>query len=135
MPLKFPYENKPALNFGKIPTIKFPLDVESQVMGICTFTFLFDTGADITSLPISAAKQIGLDLSNCPKEKMSGYEGGKTSVYISKIRIKFDKKFFAIPCVFNPIEEVPILLGRAGILNRFNILLNGKSKEITFEEI
>ena len=56
-------------------------------------------------------------------------------VYRSQISIAFNKKAFVIPCVFNPNEEVPILLGRAGVLNRFDIILDGKRKQVTLEEI
>ena len=66
---------------------------------------------------------------------MSGYEGSTILVYRSQIRIVFNKRAFVIPCVFNPNEDVPILLGRAGILDKFSILLDGKRKQIYFEEI
>ena len=135
MILKYPYESKKALNFGDVPTIKLQLLVESSIFNLVRLNFLFDTGADVTSLPASAAKQLGINLTNCPTETMTGYEGGKVKVYISQINIKFDKKLIAIPCVFNPTEYVPVILGRAGILSRFNIYLDGKKKEVTFEEI
>lgn len=76
-----------------------------------------------------------MDLDKCPEEPMSGYEGTTISVYRSEVRVIFNGKSFYVPCVFNPNEEVPILLGRAGILNRFNIFLDGKRKEVIFEEI
>lgn len=66
---------------------------------------------------------------------MTGYEGTSVLVYKSQIKIRFNKETFIIPCVFNSNEEVPILLGRAGIIDRFNIVLDAKNKEITFEEI
>ena len=133
MKLKFPYVSKPTLNFGNIQTTKLKLQVESP-KGFVPLLFLFDTGADVTSLPVSSAKKLGINLDKCPKEPMGGYEGSSITVYLSKIRLKFNRKIFAIPVVFNPNENVPILLGRAGILTKFNILLDGKNKEITFEE-
>ncbi len=135
MQLRFPYEARPTLHYGNIPTIKFSLPVESKVVGFVKLTFLFDTGADVTSLPASLAEHLGINLKNCPIEKMTGYEGYGVTVYRSQIRIKFNKKVLVIPCVFHPNENVPIILGRAGILSRFNIHLNGKKKEIDFEEV
>ncbi|TSC64779.1 MAG: Uncharacterized protein G01um101493_10 [Microgenomates group bacterium Gr01-1014_93] len=134
MKLKFPYESKPTLNFGNIPTIKLKIEVETP-QGFIPLLFLFDTGADVTSLPISSAGKLGINLDKCPKEPMSGYEGGNVEVYLSKLNVKFNKQTFTIPCVFSPNENVPILLGRAGIITRFNIKLDAKNKEITFEEI
>lgn len=134
MKLKYPYASKSTLSFGIIPTIKILLAVESP-RGPLPFLFLFDTGADVTSLPASTAEKLGIDLDKCPKEPMSGYEGSTILVYRSQINIVFNKKVLVVPCVFNPNEDVPILLGRAGILDRFNIVLDGKRKQIFFEEI
>lgn len=134
MQSRFPYGIKYSRGFGKILTVYIWLDLELPT-GIKPFFFLFDTGADITSFPVSAAKKLGVDLDKCPEESMTGYEGVAVLVYRSNIRIRFNKKSFEIPCVFNPNEEVPILLGRAGIIDKFNIALDAKNKEITFEEI
>lgn len=134
MKLIYPYESKSSISFGNIPTITFWLEVESSV-GHIPFFFLFDTGADVTSLPSSAAEKLGIDLDKAPKEPMSGYEGSTIMVYRSNIKIIFNKKSLLVPCVFNPNEDAPILLGRAGIIDRFNIILDGKNKKIIFEEI
>lgn len=134
MKLKYPYEDKLSLEFGNIPTIKILLQVESPE-GLVPFLFLFDTGADVTSLPASAAEKLGVDLDKCPEKPMSGFEGTTIMVYKSQIKIKFDRKTLIIPCVFNPNDNVPILLGRAGILDRFSVLMDCKNREIVFEEI
>lgn len=134
MKLSYPYQSKSSPSFGKIPTIKFWLNVESRSKSI-PFLFLFDTGADITSLPASVAKKLGIDLDTCPQETMTGYEGATVIVYKSEITITFNRKSLKIPCVFNPSEEVPILLGRAGILDKFTILLDARNKVIVLEEI
>jgi len=133
MKLEYPYGIEVSSDFGKIPLIKIPLPVCSP-LGFINFTFLFDTGADVASLPAYAAEKLGIDLDQCAQIPMSGYEGTTIFVYKSQIKIRFNK-LFAIPCVFNPNEDVPILLGRVGILNRFNIILDGKRKQIVFEEI
>lgn len=134
MELKYPYASKSTLSFGIIPTIKILLAVESP-RGPLPFLFLFDTGADVTSLPASSAGKLGIDLDKCPEEPMSGYEGSTVLVYISQINIIFNKKVFVVPCVFNRNEDSPILLGRAGVLDKFSIVLDGKRKQIFLEEI
>ena len=134
MKLRFPYETNSSLEFGNIPTDSFWLNVEYSNRSLLLF-FLFDTGADVSSLPASAGLKLGIDLSKCPKIPMSGFEGSTISVYKSKIKVRFNKKSITIPCVFHPNDDIPILLGRAGILDRFNIFLDGKKKEITFEEL
>lgn len=119
MKLKFPYGISNSPGFGVIHTIFLWLYVESST----------------NSLPASVAKKLRIDLDKCPQEPMTGYEGTSVLVYKSQIKIRFNKEAFVIPCVFHPNEEVPILLGRAGIIDKFNILLDGKNKAIIFEEI
>lgn len=134
MKLIYPYGAKTSASFGTMPTTKLLLKVDSP-HGPLPFIFLFDTGADVSSLPISAAAKLGIDIDSCPQEPMSGYEGTTISVFRSDIKIHFGKKVFAIPCVFHSNEDVPILLGRAGILDRFTIILDGKKKQIIFDEL
>lgn len=134
MKLKFPYGISNPPSFGIIYTVLLWLHVESPA-GPIPLSFLFDTGAEVTSFPASVANKLGIDLDKCTEEPMTGYEGTTVFAYKSQVKIRFNKKIFEIPCVFNPNEEVPILLGRAGIMDKFNILLDGKNKEIIFEEI
>lgn len=134
MHVKFPYEHKTSGTFGSIPTVSFWLHIISPI-GPIPFYFLFDTGADVTSLPASAAEKLGIDLDHCPKEPMSGYEGTEVFVYRSQITLQFNKQTYQVPCVFHPNEDVPLLLGRAGILDRFTIIFDAKKKEVAFEQI
>mgnify|MGYP001618971914 CR=1 FL=1 len=134
MKLRYPYVAKTSSSFGIIPTAAFWLYIYSP-KGYLPLSFLFDTGSDVTSLPASVAQKLGVNLANCPKEVMSGYEGSEVEVYKSQIRINFGDKNFLIPCVFNLNPNAPTILGRAGIFNKFIIVLDGKNKEITFEEI
>lgn len=134
MKLKYPYGLKYSPDIGEVLTIKIFLNVESS-KGPEPFSFLFDTGADVTSLPAYVAEKLGIELNKCPKDEMTGYEGTTVLVYRSKIRLHFNKQIIQIPCVFHPNEDVPILLGRAGILDRFTITLDGKKKIAVFEQI
>ena len=134
MRLKYPYAVKTSSSFGIIPTIALWLYIYSP-KGYIPLSFLFDTGSDVTSFPVLIAQKVGINLAKCPKEIMTGYEGTKVTVYKSQVKINFGDKNFLVPCVFNPNPNVPTILGRAGILDKFNIFLNGKNKEVTFEEI
>lgn len=134
MKLTYPYESKPSESFGTIPTVSFWLDVCSP-KGNLPFLFLFDTGADVTSLPASAGKELGIDIDKCPQVPMGGYEGTTIFVYKSEIKISFNNRLLVVPCVFHPNEEVSILLGRAGILDKFTIVMDGKKKKVSFEEL
>jgi hypothetical protein len=132
--MKSPYKVIKTEHFGDLLTPYFwlPVQVKTKVVPLL---FLLDTGADVTSLPVSAAKSLDVDLTTCPKESMEGYEGTAVTVYRSTILIFLNNRRYKIPCVFTPIEHVPILLGRAGILEKFTITLDGKKKEVRFKEV
>jgi hypothetical protein len=134
MKLTFPYHVRKSTLYGDTLTIKLLLKVATP-KGPIPFVFLFDTGADITSLPISAIDQLGIDINKCKKVKMSGFEGSSIEMYISTIDIQFKNKSFKVPCVFNPNNSVPILLGRTGIIDKFTITLDAKKKAAEFKEI
>lgn len=134
MQLKYPYTTKTSSSFGIIPTIALWLYVYTP-KGYLPLSFLFDTGSDVTSFPLLVAKKLGINLTKCPKEIMTGYEGNEVTVYKSQVKINFGDKNFLVPCVFNPNPNVSTILGRAGILDKFNIILDGKNKKISFEEI
>ncbi len=54
--------------------------------------------------------------------------GTTVFVYRSTIEVSFNTNKFFIPCVFNPQEDVPLLPGRAGIMDRFTITMDAKKK-------
>lgn len=130
----FPYQTKVSPGFGLLNTIEVRLHVKGK-SNIETFDFTFDTGAEITSMPVSAGIKLGINIEKCPKIKMSGFEGTTITVYKSKINLIFNKKSFILPCVFHPNERIPFLLGCAGILDKFTINLDAKKRMATFEEI
>lgn len=132
--MSFPYQKIKTDHLGELLTPSFWLPVQTRTK-IASFIFLLDTGADVTSLPVSAAKSLGIDLATCPTEPIEGYDGKSVLVYRSSIKIFLNNKRFTIPCVFTPIETVPILLGRAGILDKFTLTLDGKKKEVRFKTI
>ena len=134
MKLHFPYKVKPSPEFYHI----YNIEVRLQIRGKKTtdiFDFTFDTGAEVTSIPVSAAIKLGINLKKCPRIKMSGFEGTIVTVYRSNINVVFNKKVLTIPCVFHPNEEVPLLLGGVGILDKFTITLDARKRVATFEEI
>lgn len=97
--------------------------------------FLFDTGADFTSLPRFSAEVVGIDLSKCKQEIMYTADNEPMVTFRGKIAINFDGKDLELPCVFTDKDDTPFLLGRAGIIENFEILLSAKKKKIILEKI
>ncbi len=99
---------------------------------------LIDSGADYNFLPISIAASLGLDLSREPRYVLSA-AGGKTfTVYKSPVEIDHiikskGQKLRWKSFVYFSEHERNILLGESGFVNRFRVVLDGKSRNIGIE--
>jgi len=56
-------------------------------------------------------------------------------VIYEKVMITIGKKSFFAEIAWSQIENVPLLLGRTDVFDRFKILFNRKKKSIIFEDI
>lgn len=92
-----------------------------------------DSGADITLIPLSLGKLIGLKLDKSKIDKIGGISG---SVPIShhKINLKIGGFILTGKIGWARIEEVPPLLGRENIFDFFNVTFKQKDSIIMFEK-
>lgn len=95
--------------------------------------FLFDTGADFTSLPKFLSGVVGVDLTKCRQEIMYTANNESMVTFRGKIIINLNGKDMELPCVFTEKDDTPFLLGRAGIIDNFEIWLSAKKKKIVLE--
>ena len=93
MTLKFPFGVSQIPGLGQTSTVYTLFEVQAA-NGVLPFFFLFDTGADLTSLPVSSAIKLGIDLDKCPEGTMTSYDGTVMKVYKSSINILINKKNF-----------------------------------------
>jgi hypothetical protein len=131
--IEFPYRYKES-PFGRLPD---PL----ATIFVCTwygwrpFDFLVDSGADVTMVPKSLAEWVGVDLKKLPRLRSYGVEGKGVQAHHGSLRIRVSKDEFTIPCLFSSQERTPLLLGRAGLFNRFTIVFDNKLKSIHFRPL
>ena len=83
--------------------------------------FLIDSGADITMLPYFANNLLECKLEKS-RTKMFGIDGYGVSVYKSKIKVKLLNEEEIIRCVFSERDDIPFILGRLDILDKYNML-------------
>ncbi len=103
---------------------------------------LVDSGADFSVIFDEHAEILGIDLKKAEETDAQGI-GGKVKVWRTKIDIEFagkgeHKKFrHAIPVMIlpKPAENHPILLGRAGFFEHFEITFKEKQKEIQLKPV
>lgn len=126
-----PIANTP---FGPIPEprIELPLRLAD---GYVNVRFFLDTGADVSMLPRSAAADCGVDPATARRMTVTGIERGGIDVVVGEITVRIGDLDVAVPCLFTLNEDTPPLLGRAGILDRFSILLDPHGRRIVLETV
>lgn len=96
---------------------------------------LIDSGADYTILPIEIAGHLGLKLSSEFRYFMEAAGGSSLNIYRSPVEVKhiIQKSGFRnlewLSYVYFAESGSTLLLGQKGFLDRFEVRLNGHSKE------
>ena len=93
--------------------------------------FLLDTGADITMLPNGAKELFDGPFEECSK-LIYGIEGKGISILKSRIKMNICENEIDVRCVFSQRDNIPFILGRLDILDKFNIYFYGN--KVCFEE-
>lgn len=117
----------------KIPNPKVQVAIDT-VRGKRTFSFIMDTGADELTFPHYMMKLLDV---NKRKLKESAAQGvGKTLVktWEGKITITFCSQTFSLPCSFTDNDRIPLLLGKEGIFDRFNVIFDNDKQMTVFEK-
>lgn len=132
MPIKFPYSVKETEKGIKTSVIYVWLKIKTK-KGVYRFQrFLFDTGADYTSLPKFMSQVVGFNLEKAKQEIMYTANNEPMTTYKGLVGVILGNKKFKLPVVFTDKDDTPFLLGRKGIIDKFDILLSKKEQEIIF---
>lgn len=118
----FPYKKEPSSIFGYVyrPVVEMYLRTrEEEWFKVSLYA---DSGADITILPRSVCEILGLCLQDGQESVVTGVGGEEIKIFIHKLTVRIGDEEFGIRAGFAEREDIPYLLGRTDILNRFNIL-------------
>ena len=126
--IEFPLKDK-ITSVGIVPDPKITVNVLTK-FGYEPFSFLLDTGADCTIVPLSLAEDIGIDLRQSTKARTYGIEGNGIVGRVGKIQIMIGDKQLQITCMFAERETMPYILGRMDIFSNFNISFDNVNKKI-----
>ena len=77
---------------------------------------------------------LGLELRKEDIKHLRGVGGGEVPVIITKVDIRMDDVEFPINVAWALEEDIPPLLGRTDVFDRFKIMFNQGSRSIIFEE-
>jgi hypothetical protein len=125
-----PYKNTLYESFGFVQEPKVTLPLKTT-RGYVDTTFLLDSGAVVSTLPLQAAQDTGVDLSQATRITLQGFSGVPAFAYLSKITIKIGNKDFELPATFTESSTTTYILGRKGLFDDFTINFDHTQRVIT----
>ena len=125
-----PYKNTLYESFGFVqePKVTLPLKTTN---GYVNTTFLLDSGAVVSTMPLQAAQDTGIDLSQAKRITLQGFSGVPAFAYLSKITIKIGSTDYELPATFTESSATSYILGRKGLFDDFTINFDHEQRIIT----
>ena len=95
-----------------------------------------DSGADITLIPRSVGELLGLGVGGEEIKEMGGVGGSKVPTILKTLKVRIGEFEFPIKIAWALVEDVPPLLGRVDVFDKFEVTFKQKQKvtEFKFEE-
>lgn len=130
---KTPYKNTLYENFGFVqePKVTMPL---KTTWGYADTTFLLDSGAVVSTLPLQAAQDTGVDLSRAKRVTLQGFSGVPVFAYLGNIIIKIGNTDYELPVTFTESSSTTYILGRKGLFDDFSINFDHEERVITISK-
>ncbi|MFZ2199351.1 MAG: hypothetical protein WAV40_01010 [Microgenomates group bacterium] len=128
-----PYKNTLYESFGFVqePKVMMPL---KTLKGYVDTTFLLDSGAVVSTLPLQAAQDTGVDLSKAKRITLQGFSGVPAFAYLDKITIKIGSTDVELPATFTESSATTYILGRKGLFDDFTINFDNVLRVITISK-
>ncbi len=129
---RVPYKNTLYENFGFVqePKISVPLKTTS---GYVDTIFLLDSGAVVSTLPLQAAHDTGVDLSRAKRITLQGFSGVPAFAYMDKIIVQLGGVDLEFPATFTESSATTYILGRKGLFDDFTINFDHEDRVITIK--
>jgi predicted aspartyl protease len=133
MTIVFKYREEESEITGKILRPVASLEFKSRDGEWIEIRVYIDSGADITLIPLSFGRLLGLELKKEDIKHLRGVGGGEVPVIVTNAKIRMNNHEFTIGVAWALEEDVPPLLGRSNLFDRFKIVFDQTKGVITFE--
>jgi hypothetical protein len=129
--MTFPYREERSKIFGTIyrpvARVKFKSDGE----WIPEWMYV-DSGADITLIPRSVGDLLGFEMNKRSIVDITGVGGGTVPVIVKEVTMGLGEEIFDARVAWALIEDVPPLLGRMDVFNKFEVIFKEEEREVVF---
>ena len=132
MQIEFPFVEERA---NIVPTILRPVPrvkLINKNIKVAVDMYV-DSGTDITLIPYSVGIALGFRLKPDDEiKRISGVGGGKISIVVRNVKMRINDKELGIRVAWCMSEDVPLILGRLGVFNKFDVLFKERERKVVF---
>lgn len=131
MEIVFPYRKEYSSTRGLIWRPVVDVHLKRSDGEWLLYFFYLDSGADLTLIPYRLGRFLGFKESGMPRTEIQGING-KVAVIMTDVLMRIAGKEFMSPVAWSQIEGVPLLLGREGIFDQFEIVFRQEGHKVLF---
>ncbi len=92
-----------------------------------------DSGADVTLLPRSVGELLGFEIRRGEEIKeVKGLGNSRIPIVVRRVSMKVGEKKFEARVAWSLTEDVPLVLGRLDVFNKFDILFKEREEKVVF---
>lgn len=95
-----------------------------------SFSFVLDSGADISMIPYSVGEALGLSVEGAPRGECKGIGEGLVAYRLCTVRVRFQHIEIPIRVAWSTLDESPLLLGRLDVFDQLDIEFRQRTNAI-----
>jgi hypothetical protein len=129
MRVDFPYVREKSSIFGVVARPVAKITLQDKI----TQWMYVDSSADITLIPISVGKLIGLRRTKRDRpQRISGVGRSSVPILVKRLSMRLGPIHFRARVAWSQVEDVPLLLGRMDVFPRFKVAFKEKAGVTSF---
>jgi hypothetical protein len=118
--IEFPFKKIFSPKFGEVLKPIIPVTIIGLKKKVNVF-MLLDSGADISLIPYSVGKFIGLELNISRRGEIQGIGEGSIPYILSNVKFQIQNNEILVRIGWALIEEVPFIIGRLDVFEKFAV--------------
>ena len=118
--IEFEFQKRHSQRLGEILKPIIPVTIIGPKRSLNVF-MLLDSGTDLSLIPYSLGETVGIELDIENRSEVHGIGEGSVPYILSQLKLKIGKVEISARVEWALIEEVPFILGRLDIFQKFSI--------------
>lgn len=128
--LILPYTSKSYAGYGNVFEPEITMKIRDSKGQEFEVDFLLDSGAVVSTLPISYAQMLGKDIEDAKRIVLRGFGNQRSFGYMSEMNLVIKEELVSIPVVFSEGEMSKKILGRNVFFDEYTITFDHKDRVI-----